>query len=956
MYSGGVDTRPNKDLSTTSTPAATDRKGTKGLLSRLFLPLNGRNGLAPNPLKRRSCPPLGHAPNAAAAGTAAPSGGNQATAAQEQAEKPAAPGAQASQISKEPIWLGFARDLPAHYQLGPELGKGGNGTVRHCVEVPVRETTQNSYACKTVPKVPKDPQKTAKHLENLKREINVLMRLQGSLNIIKLEAVFEDEDSVHIIMENCRGGELANAISKRHYSERTAASYIRAVLRTLAQCHAHNVLHRDIKPGNFMLLNEDERAPVKAIDFGLAVPFEREDLPLNLGLEGTPWFMAPEALASEYYPASDVWSAGVMAHQLLTGKLPFDDKRNPMNPSLTAVWRSVLNDDLDFSKPWWDGISPEAKDFVQFLLNRDHRKRPSAKEALKHPWLQGDSSQRSIGKQLQQSVVARIQRFGSKSALKRSVLQMIASELLSCPTMAARLSPSKGPGTAHVIPGPSEPALKDLLRHLQLEDTHRHVDASQVAAALKTLGLHLDDSEVERLFGRLDITNTGKVERSMVAASQVDWHYVQQSHKEAWLELARSAFSSLDTDRDGVLRIDEIVARLAQNLPEAEVTAAVEHALEEAGQAGETQGLVFSDFVNMLKCGSEDSLDIYDQRRGSMGGRSSSIDRLNQLLHASMSNSSLADASRHGALEGSVHSTLSPARTADPTNASRMFNFDVSTHGSRNGSHHNKSNSSNHGSHHNSNSHLNNSSSSHQNDSGHYHYNVSSSGGVCNNNILTASPLRFGSKASIAAAAAGHAHAPPDTTAPTSSGAAPPAGPIPAGNAGVNAAATGGGWRFDVAPTPRAPAASLHGAHPRAMPAAPLPSAPHSPSLRWGIVDNASNASVSSNTAPHAWRFDTPPAAGGLSAAEPPEPQPDKVGSDTMPSNARADNAKAGSNGWQADSGSSQGRLLSQVGPPPLASRLPDGRHHGSSLYVNLAKCKPNSASRSTNRLVSVRE
>lgn len=97
---------------------------------------------------------------------------------------------------------------------------------------------------------------------------------------------------------------------------------MRAVLRTLAQCHSYHILHRDIKPGknypavnvlmfysatncilfsyldanftgcfvvagNFMLLSEDDRAPLKAIDFGLAVPYDPECLPAtDLGLEG----------------------------------------------------------------------------------------------------------------------------------------------------------------------------------------------------------------------------------------------------------------------------------------------------------------------------------------------------------------------------------------------------------------------------------------------------------------------------------------------------------------------------------------------------------------------------------------------------------------------------------------------------------------------------------------------
>ena len=65
---------------------------------------------------------------------------------------------------------------------------------------------------------------------------------------------------------------------------------MRAVLRTLAQCHSHHLLHRDVKPGNFMLASDDEAAPLKAIDFGLAVPFDPAALPMTeLGLEGTPW-------------------------------------------------------------------------------------------------------------------------------------------------------------------------------------------------------------------------------------------------------------------------------------------------------------------------------------------------------------------------------------------------------------------------------------------------------------------------------------------------------------------------------------------------------------------------------------------------------------------------------------------------------------------------------------------
>jgi len=109
-------------------------------------------------------------------------------------------------------------------------------------------------------------------------------------SVVHFKGCWEDDTDIHLVMELCLGGELHHVIGQRMYTEETVAEYMRSVLHTLAQFHSHHILHRDIKPGNFMLLDESEGAPLKAIDFGLAVFFDPEQLPCtDLGLDGTPW-------------------------------------------------------------------------------------------------------------------------------------------------------------------------------------------------------------------------------------------------------------------------------------------------------------------------------------------------------------------------------------------------------------------------------------------------------------------------------------------------------------------------------------------------------------------------------------------------------------------------------------------------------------------------------------------
>ncbi|EFN55463.1 hypothetical protein CHLNCDRAFT_35404, partial [Chlorella variabilis] len=329
--------------------------------------------------------------------------------------------------------LGYSSGFAERYELGKEIGRGGNGVVRlgRCI------ASGRTVAIKSIPKVLADPnaseRKKAEQIPYLKREVEVLLALRGTLNVANLEEVCEDGSHVHLVLEHCSGGELlARTKSARHYSERTAASFLRAVLRAVAVCHAKRIIHRDIKPENFLLLSEEETSPIKAIDFGLAVFFDPQQLPVTgLNPEGTPWYLAPECCRAKWYPVSDVWAVGVMACYLLTGAYPFLDRMSPKMPDLVRTLRSICFEELDLAQPQFQALSEEARTFIQGLLVKDPLQRPSAEEALRHPFLKGKKEDRAAGKPLDKTVVQRIQRFAQNSLFKRSVLEHIAADLLA---------------------------------------------------------------------------------------------------------------------------------------------------------------------------------------------------------------------------------------------------------------------------------------------------------------------------------------------------------------------------------------------------------------------------------------------------------------------------------------------------------------------------------------------
>lgn len=347
-----------------------------------------------------------------------------------------------------------------------------------------------------------------------------------------------------------------------------------------------------------------------------------------------------------------------MAHQLLTGRLPFNDKRNPHNPALSSVLRSILTDKLDFNRSYWQDISEEGRDFVRLMLTRDADTRPTAIEALEHPWLQGDVSDRQKGKPLSFQVVQRVQRFGRNNLLRRSLLHLMVSEL-----MKEEAQPGDVPACPFdskgrpVMDSPNAQAVVKVLKYLNLQGK-TEVTHVELAKGLKKMGYLLDDDEILRLMQSIG-GGQDTVSRATVIASQIDWQYLQRFQKDRWLTIARRAFEHIDADADGKVTSGELLNALESHIPADELnelygeTAGVGAGIP-AGRAGlmmgqTTRPMSFRSFMTLLRQPSEDSLDLYDDRyEGTVGTLDASGSRGNL---AGRLGPGLGDGSARGGLD-----------------------------------------------------------------------------------------------------------------------------------------------------------------------------------------------------------------------------------------------------------------------------------------------------------------
>jgi calcium-dependent protein kinase len=403
-------------------------------------------------------------------------------------------------------------------------------------------------------------------------EIKILKSLDHP-NIIKIHEFFSDAINFYIITEYCEEGDLHMKLSKvSYFREGVVLNIMKQILSTISYLHSKGIIHGDLKLENILIdssryvnkiseefssLNStdiiintinsyrahhsDEYFDIKLIDFGCSKFFRKDEK--HSSFIGTAYYIAPEVFKNEYDEKSDIWSCGVIMHMLLTGRIPFEGSDDE------EILENIQKGQITLEYVQAKGISKKATDLVKLLLNFDSKSRPSAKQILKHPWLQSSANDEGyiIDLTYSKTVLNNLKSFNAEQKFQQAVVTYITHNLVK---------------KAEVL------NLRRIYKMMDKDQDGRISKAELKNAFREIHGTVLADIEVDNIFRSIDHDNNGYIEYEEFLRATVDRNLLLSEWN------LRHAYDLFDLDKSGSISVEEvkIIIGGGKNIPDNIIT------------------------------------------------------------------------------------------------------------------------------------------------------------------------------------------------------------------------------------------------------------------------------------------------------------------------------------------------------------------------------------------------
>ena len=213
--------------------------------------------------------------------------------------------------------MNYAQTIALRYRIEGRLGVGGMSTVYLAFD----ERLERNVAIKLLAEHLADD---ATFVSRFRREALSAARLVHPNIVQVFDFGFDERQHQHfIVMEHVAGQSCAELLRDRgHLDVPHAVDYLSQSCKGLEYAHRNGVIHRDVKPGNLLV---SDTGVVKLADFGIARATDQSSITQVGSVLGTAAYLAPEqARGEEAGPRSDIYSLGVVAYQLLSGRLPYE--------------------------------------------------------------------------------------------------------------------------------------------------------------------------------------------------------------------------------------------------------------------------------------------------------------------------------------------------------------------------------------------------------------------------------------------------------------------------------------------------------------------------------------------------------------------------------------------------------------------------------------------------------